>query len=56
MFRFKPTSQFVEEYHNIVSWALNIEDLIKKKSVNSVSNKEIYILFTVYFTKKLTDF
>jgi hypothetical protein len=28
MFRFKPASQFVEQYHNVVSCALNMEGLI----------------------------
>jgi hypothetical protein len=30
MFIFKPASQFVERYHNVVTCALNAEDLISK--------------------------
>jgi hypothetical protein len=46
MFRFKPTRQFVERYHNIVSCALNMEDLVSGKHfVNSESNKEMSNVF-----------
>jgi hypothetical protein len=30
MFTIKPASQFVEQFHNVVSCALNMEDLISK--------------------------
>jgi hypothetical protein len=28
MFEFKPANQFVERYHSVVSYTLNVEDLI----------------------------
>jgi hypothetical protein len=41
--RFKPASQSVERYHRVVICALIMEDIIwKKKSVNSLRNKEIH--------------
>jgi hypothetical protein len=30
-FRFKPASQFVERYHSVESYAINMEDLISNK-------------------------
>jgi hypothetical protein len=32
----KPASQFVEWYHSIVSYVLNMEDIILKNYTNSV--------------------
>jgi hypothetical protein len=53
MFRFKPTSQSVERYHTVVSYTLNMEDLI---------SKYIYIIMKfithlkVHFINELTEF
>jgi hypothetical protein len=44
-FIFKPVSQFVERYHRVLSWALNMEDLISSSFVNLLSNKEISSVF-----------
>lgn len=56
MFRFKPATQFAEQYHNTVSCALKEEDLILSNFCNSVSNKEISNAFSAHFTNKLTEF
>jgi hypothetical protein len=52
MFRFKPASQFVERCHSLMSYALNMEDLIS----NSLYNKDILTYFSLHFTNQLNDF
>jgi hypothetical protein len=59
MFRSKPASQFVEQYHSVVSYALNMENLISKYFfffVISKNNKEICDVFSAHFTNQLTGF
>jgi hypothetical protein len=56
MLRFKPVSYFVGQYHGFVVCALNIEDPISNKFLNSTSNTEFLRHFIVHFTKQLTDF
>jgi hypothetical protein len=45
MFRFKPVSQFAEEYHSIVSCQLNMKNLLLNSFYNSLCNKEIANVF-----------
>jgi hypothetical protein len=50
IFRFQPANQFVGRYHTVVSCTMNMEDIILKSFVNSLSNKFltylVYILLT----------
>jgi hypothetical protein len=54
MLRFEPASQCAERCHSDVGCALNIDDLISKNSVNSVSNKKV-TCFNVHLNNRLTD-
>jgi hypothetical protein len=53
--QFQPASQFVEQYHGVVSCVFNMEDLILNNFVKSISDQFIMYL-SVHFTNQLTDF
>jgi hypothetical protein len=53
MFRFKPASQFVEPYHNAVSCAVNMENLISNRFCK-FSKKIFLTYFSIHFTNQLT--
>jgi hypothetical protein len=56
MLRFKPAIQFVEQYHSVVSCALNMEDrILNNYFVNSVI-KKFLTCSNAYLTNQLTDF
>jgi hypothetical protein len=54
MFGFNPARQIVELYHRVVSCALNMEDLISNNFYKSLSNREMFMYFSVYFSNHLT--
>lgn len=55
MFRSKPASQFIGVYHNVVSYAFNMEDFVSKKIVNLVI-MTFQLYSSVHFIDKLTHF
>jgi hypothetical protein len=55
MLRFKSAIQFVERYHSVVSYAMNMNDLFSNNFVNSICDKEISKVFYVNVTNQLSD-
>ena len=48
--------QLVIRFHNVVSCAVNMEDLISNKSVHSVRQQEFTMFFSVNLCKRASDF